>query len=54
MSPKDVSEIVRLERNNYARIWRAKNPDKVRMANERYWLKRAKCKYEEEDNNESE
>lgn len=28
-------------RNKYRREWRAKNRDKVRAAQERYWLKRA-------------
>ena len=28
-------------RNAYYRAWRAKNPDKVKASNERYWLRRA-------------
>ena len=28
-------------RNEYARKWRAENPDKVREANLRYWARRA-------------
>ena len=28
-------------RNAYARAWRAANPDKVRLYNERYWTKQA-------------
>lgn len=28
-------------RNAYARAWRAKNKDKVKAANQRYWEKRA-------------
>lgn len=28
-------------RNNYAREWRAKNKEKVREANSRYWARRA-------------
>lgn len=34
-------EIIREERNRYQREWRKKNKDKVRAANERYWLKKA-------------
>lgn len=28
-------------RNAYARAWRAKNPDKVRTNNKRYWERKA-------------
>lgn len=28
-------------KRNYIRKWRKANPDKVRAANERYWLKKA-------------
>ena len=29
-------------RNEYAKRWRAKNPDKVKKINETYWAKKAK------------
>lgn len=34
-------EKARLARNAYARAWRAKNPEKVKAAAERYWRHRA-------------
>ena len=36
-----MTDKARLERNRYAREWRAKNKDKVREANRRYWEKKA-------------
>lgn len=36
-----LSEEARNARNEYYRAWRAKNPDKVRSSNERYWRKKA-------------
>ncbi len=40
-------------RNAYAREWRAKNPEKVRAINQRYWERRAErqsaAKGEKED-----
>lgn len=41
MNDAEHDEIVRLERNRYFREYRAKNPEKVREANRRYWAKRA-------------
>lgn len=38
---KEIQEMAREERNRYAREWRAKNKDRVRETNQRYWLKRA-------------
>ena len=40
------------ERNRYQREWRAKNKDKVRAINARYWAKRARQRKESEDHNE--
>lgn len=37
---KTIQELVKEERRLYAKEWRAKNPDKVREANRRYWEKR--------------
>ncbi len=36
-----LEERAREERREYFRQWRAKNPDKVRENNRRYWEKRA-------------
>lgn len=36
-----LSEEARNARNEYYRAWRAKNPEKVRESNERYWAKKA-------------
>lgn len=38
---RKMSEDARNARNAYYRAWRAKNPDKVRSSNERYWSKKA-------------
>lgn len=40
MTDEEKAAIAREERNRYLREWRAKNPDKVRASNERYWVKR--------------
>lgn len=34
-------DAMKAARNAYRREWRKKNPDKVKAAQERYWLKRA-------------
>lgn len=34
-------KMIREARNAYARKWRAANPDKVKAANARYWLRKA-------------
>jgi len=36
-----LDEQARKTRAEYYRQWRAKNPDKVREKNRRYWLRRA-------------
>lgn len=38
---RKMSEEARNARNEYYRAWRAKNPEKVRSSNERYWRKKA-------------
>ena len=48
MSNLKLQELARQERNQYAREWRAKNKDRVRDYNARYWAKRA-----ERTNNEA-
>lgn len=42
----------RAAKNAYMREWARKNPDKVRAAQERYWLKRAREMREEKRNAE--
>ena len=35
----DKAEAARAARREYQRRWRAKNPDKVKAATERYWMR---------------
>lgn len=42
MSEREIQELVREERRRYAREWRAKNPEKVKAANARYWERRVR------------
>ncbi len=37
----DKNDAARLERNRYMREYRAKNKDKVKAMNKKYWEKRA-------------
>ena len=37
----DMQELKREARREYLREWRRKNPDKLKAAQERYWLKKA-------------
>jgi hypothetical protein len=39
-----MSEKAREERREYFRQWRARNPDKVRESNRKYWERRAASK----------
>lgn len=41
MTEKELAELARIERNKYHKEWRAKNPEKVRERNKRYWERRA-------------
>lgn len=41
MDERKMDEAARNARNAYYRAWRARNPEKVRESNERYWLKKA-------------
>jgi hypothetical protein len=43
---------IREARNEYARQWRAKNRDKVREANKRYWQKKTEQMKQDKDKNE--
>ena len=38
---QEEKELINKARRAYKKEWRKKNPDKVREANERYWLKKA-------------
>lgn len=38
---KQLDELARKTRAEYYRQWRAKNPDKVREKNRRYWERRS-------------
>lgn len=44
----DLQQAAREERARYKREWRAKNPDKVRAQNQRYWEKKALARAEKE------
>ena len=48
------NESAKAARNAYARKWRAKNPDKVKAAQDRYWDRVAKRMDNEHCNNEKE
>ena len=41
MKKEKLSATALEERKKYFRQWRAKNPDKVKAANRRYWEKKA-------------
>ena len=41
MTANEVRELARQERNRYSREWRAKNKDRVRETNRKYWERRA-------------
>jgi len=49
MNNEKIRELVKAERNAYAKAWRAKNPEKVRAINERYWEKKAAQKLRESE-----
>ena len=51
---KSDAEKARTARNAYARAWRAKNPEKVRAAAERYWARRAEREAAEQEKQEKE
>ena len=48
MAELTLEERAKEERREYFRQWRAKNRDKVRESNRRYWEKRAAKKVAEE------
>ena len=47
-----LSEAARIARNEYARQWRAKHPEKVREHNKRYWEKKVAGKTEKTEKTE--
>ena len=54
MTDQQIQAKAREERNQYLRQWRAKNKDKVRAINARYWAKKARKRMESEDHDEQE
>lgn len=46
-----LSEAAKEKRREYARLWRKRNPGKVREANRRYWEKVAERDEEEREEN---
>jgi len=46
-----VQEQIRQAKNKYAREWRARNRDKVKASNERYWARKAAKAAEQEADN---
>lgn len=48
MSEKEMQELARKERNRYHREWRAKNKDRVKAIDDRYWAKKAAAREEAE------
>ena len=48
MAEMTLEERAREERREYFRQWRARNPEKVRENNRRYWEKRAAMKAQKE------
>lgn len=40
MTEHEINLLVKAEKARILREWRAKNPDKVKAANARYWRKR--------------
>ena len=47
MQQTKLDELAKAERRAYFKAWRAKNKDKVRVHNQRYWQKRAAAKIKE-------
>lgn len=43
-----MSKKARAAKNEYYKRWRAKNPDKVRASNQRYWERKAREQQGEE------
>lgn len=48
---QDIEKKAREERNAYFREWRAKNKDRVKAINKRYWENRAKNNAKKQEDN---
>lgn len=53
MTDKEVENLIKEEKREYARQWRKNNKDKVKETNKRYWKKKVlkKLKEQEEESN---
>ncbi|MBP3284389.1 MAG: phosphatase [Clostridia bacterium] len=51
---KTLKEAIAEARKSYFKKWRVKNKDKIKEANERYWMKKALEKLKEEGNSDGE
>ena len=49
---KKISQEAKEARNAYYREWRKKNPEKVKRAQEKYWMKKVKEMQEQEEEQE--
>ena len=49
MNEEQIKELVRQEKNRYAKEWRRKNPDRVAANNRRYWMRKALARIEKEN-----
>ena len=52
MEAKTNETLIREEKNRYHREWYAKNKDKVKAANKRYWLKKLAASEQSGENND--
>ena len=52
MTQKHMKELIREEKTNYFKEWRAKNKDKVKKHNENYWKRRAEKRLQSETKGE--
>lgn len=54
MNEQNLDEIIRKEKREYFKNWRAKNADKVKKNSENYWRKRVMQKLQVEKNKDGE
>lgn len=54
MSNSNLEELAKQERLAYFKEWRAKNKDKVKQSNQKYWLRKAEQRKKEEGINREE
>ena len=52
MGEEQIMELVRQEKNRYAKEWRKNNPEKVAASNRRYWERKALERLESEKTEE--